>query len=149
MMRVIVDTNVLLDALLPDKERPQGDRRNAHVLLDAITQRKVVGLLSPVVFSELVHAAKPRRADRAQVAEALEYLLDICEWTPVTAGTYCTALASTFNDVNDAAIFFAAKRPDAIVTRDTKDFRDQVNVEVMNAGEFVRKYLANSTPKST
>lgn len=141
MMRVIVDTNVILDALLPEKERPQGDRRNAHLILDAITQRKVAGLLSPVVFSELVHAAKPRRADRAQVSEALEYLLDICEWTPVTAATYRTALASSFKDVNDGAIFFAASRPDAIVTRDPKDYRDHVNVEVMSAGEFVRDHL--------
>ncbi len=141
MMRVIVDTNVILDALLPEKERPQGDRRNAHLILDAITQRKVSGLLSPVVFSELVHAAKPRRADRAQAAEALEYLLDICEWTPVTSGTYRTAMASTFKDVNDAAIFFAASRTNAIVTRDPKDFLDHVNVDVMSAREFVRKHL--------
>lgn len=141
MMRVILDTNVILDALLPDQERPQGDRRSAQLILDAITQRKMVGLLSAVVFSELVHVAKPRRSDRVQAAEALEYLLDICEWTPITADTYRTALVSNFKDVNDAAIFFAASRPDAIVTRDPKDYRDHVNVDVMSAGEFVRKHL--------
>ena len=140
-MRVVLDTNVILDALLPEAERPQGDRRNAQQILDAITQRTVVGLLSAVVFSELVHAAKPRRADRVEVAQALEYLLDICEWTPITADTYRTSMASSCKDVNDGAIFFAARRPSAIVTRDTKDYRDHVNVDVMSAGEFVRKHL--------
>jgi len=101
----------------------------------------VVGLLSPVVFSELVHVTKPRRTDRAAVAKALDHLLDICEWTPITAGTYRTALDSTFQDVNDAAIFFAASRPSIVVTRNTKDFRDHVNVEVLSAAEFVAKHL--------
>ena len=141
MMRVIIDTNVILDALLQDDERPQGDRRSAQLVLDAVTQRQIVGLLSPVSFSELVHAVKPRRADRGLVKQALEYLLDICEWTSVTADTYRTALASNFKDVNDAAMFFAASRPDAIVTRDGKDFRDHVNVEVYTASQFVAKHL--------
>jgi predicted nucleic acid-binding protein len=140
MIRVIIDTNVFLDALLPDGERPQGDRRSAQLILDAVSQRTVAGLLSSVVFSELVHVGKPRRADRAQVATALEYLLDICEWTPITAKTYRTAMVSSFADVNDAAIFFAASRPDAIVTRDS-DFHDHVNVPVYTAAQFVAKHL--------
>ena len=84
---------------------------------------------------------KPRRADRAAAAKALEFLLDICEWTPITADTYRNALDSSFKDVNDAAIFFAASRPTTVVTRNTKDFRDHVNVEVLTAAEFVRKHL--------
>jgi predicted nucleic acid-binding protein len=141
MKRLVIDTNVILDALLPDRERPQGDRNNALMILEAVARRNVVGLLSPVVFSELVHVAKPRRTDRAAVARALAFLLDICEWTPITADTYRMALDSTFHDVNDAVIFFAAGSPSAIVTRNTKDFRDHVNVEVMTAAEFVRKHL--------
>ncbi len=141
MIRVIIDTNVILDALLPDGERPQGDRRSAQLILDAVSQRTVVGLLSSVVFSELVHVGKPRRTDRVQVAQSFEYLLDICEWTPITADTYRTAMASSFADVNDAAIFFAASRPDAIVTRDGKDYRDHVNVPVYTASQFVVKHL--------
>lgn len=141
MMRVVLDTNVILDALLPDQDRPQGDRRNAQLLLDAVAQRKVVGLLSPVVFSELVHVTKPRRTDRKPIGDALEFLLDICEWTPIMADTYRAALASTFRDVNDAAIFFAANSPTVIVARDAKDLRDHVNIEVITATEFVRKYL--------
>lgn len=140
MMRVILDTNVILDALLPDAERPQGDRRNAQLILDAVSRNKLVGLLSTIVFSELVHVAKPRRSDRTQVGRALEYLLDICEWTPITADTYRTALASSFNDVNDAAIFHAATRPDAIITRDA-DFGEHVHVAVYTAAEFVMKHV--------
>jgi predicted nucleic acid-binding protein len=141
MKRLVIDTNVVLDALLPHGERPNGDRNSALLILDAVARRNVVGLLSPVVFSELVYVTKPRRADRAVVAKALKFLLDICEWTPITADTYRHALDSSFKDVNDAAIFFAASRPSTIVTRNTKDFREHVNVEVLTATEFVRKYL--------
>lgn len=141
MKRLVIDTNVVLDALLPDGERPQGDRSSALLILEAVARRNVIGLLSPVVFSELVHVTKPRRADRTEVAKALQFLLDICEWTPITADTYRNALDSSFKDVNDAAIFFAASRPTTVVTRNTKDFRDHVNAEVLTAAEFVRKYL--------
>jgi hypothetical protein len=36
MKRLVIDTNVVLDALLPDGERPQGDRSSALLILEAV-----------------------------------------------------------------------------------------------------------------
>lgn len=140
-MRVFVDANVLADALLTEQERPQGDRANAIRILDAITQGTIIGLMTAPIFVFVCHIVKPRRKDHPDMVDALEYLLDIMEWVPVTAAHCRTALASSFHDVEDGIEFFACLRPDAIVTRDPKDYRGHVNVDVMSASEFVRKHL--------
>ena len=138
-MRVFIDANVLADALLEEHERPGGDRANAIRILDAVTQRTITGLITPPVFVFVCHIVKPRRADHPDMVEALEYLLDIMEWVPVTPANCRTAMASSFTDVEDGIEFFAC-RPDVIVTRDS-DFHDHVHVEVCTAAQFVRKHL--------
>ena len=139
-MRVFIDANVLADALLETHERPQGDRANAIRILDAVTQRTISGLITPSSFVFVCHIVKPRRADHPDMVEALEYLLDIMEWVPVTPANCRTALANFFKDAEDGIQFFAC-RPDAIVTRDGKDYRDHVNVPVYTAAQFVAKHL--------
>lgn len=145
-MRVFVDANILIDALIDPSARPQGDRKNAIRILDAIAVGEVIGVITPVAFTFLVHFAKPRRKEhRHRMEQALNYILDIFEWAPVEQGHFRTAMASSFTDVEDGMEFFAAGslgRLDAIVTRDITDFRDHVNVPVMTAAQFCEKHLA-------
>jgi predicted nucleic acid-binding protein len=139
-MRVLIDANVLADALLETHERPHGDRAKAIQILDAVTQRTIIGLITPSTFVFVCHIVKPRRADHPNMVEALEYLLDIMEWVPVTPNACRAALASSFKDVEDGIQFFAS-RPDAIITRNGKDFRDHVHVPVFTPGQFVARHL--------
>lgn len=142
MMRALIDANVLIDALLPVSERPQGDRLNAQLVLEAVAKRRITGIITPVIFAYVLHVVKPRRTShRVRMEQALEFLLDITEWNPVSSEDYRTAIASSFNDVDDGAQFFAAKRVEAIITRDAKDFRDHVHVPVYTAAQFVAKHL--------
>lgn len=140
-MRILLDANVLADAFLAEEERPQGDRANAMRILDAVTKRTITGLITPPIFVFICHIVKPRRKDHPDMINALEYLLDIMEWVPVTPAHCRTAMGSTFHDVEDGIEFFACSRLDAIVTRDEEDYRDHVNVDVMNPRQFVRKHL--------
>ncbi len=141
-MRVLIDANVLIDALLPDAERPQGDRHNAQLVLEATARGRMTAVITPVLFAFVLHVVKPRRAShRKRMEQALEFLLDITEWAPVTPDDYRTALTSSFTDVEDGAQFFAAGRVGAIITRDVQDFRDHVHVPVFTAAQFVREYL--------
>ena len=144
-MRVLVDANILIDALVDPEARPQGDRRSAIRLLDAIAAGEVVGVITPVIFTFLVHFAKPRRKDqRKQMEQALHFILDIFEWAPVEPSHFRTALASSFSDVEDGMEFFAANaigRLDAVITRNASDFAEHVNVPVFSATGFVKKFL--------
>ncbi len=141
-MRVLIDANIIADAILTSEERPQGDRHNAQLILEAVARGRITGLITAPIFVFVVHIVKPRKAaHRARVEKALEFLLDITEWAPVTPDHCRTALASSFKDVEDGIEFFACQRPDAIVTNDGKDFRDHVNVDVYTASQFVAKHL--------
>jgi len=144
-MRVLVDANILIDALVDPDARPQGDRKSAILVLDAIAAGEVVGVITPVIFTFLVHFAKPRRKDhRKRMQQALDFILDIFEWAPVDAEHFRSALASSFTDVEDGMEYFAASsigRLDAIVTRNTTDFSEHVNVVALTAAQFAGKYL--------
>jgi predicted nucleic acid-binding protein len=143
-MRVLIDANVIVDALLPVEARLGGDKASAIRVLDAVAEGTVRGVITPILFAFVVHAIKPRRKEhRERMAAALAFLLDITEWAPVTAEHCRAAMASSFHDVEDGIQFFAAGggKLDAIITRDTKDYREHVHVPVMTASEFVKKHL--------
>lgn len=140
-MRVLVDANVLADAVLEEQDRPQGDRASAILLLDAISQGAVQGVITPSIFLFICHLAKPRKRGHEHIATALGYLLQITEWAPVTPDHYHTALASSFKDVEDGIQFFAAGKLDAVISCNVKDFNEHVNDEVLTAKQFVRKHL--------
>lgn len=141
-MRVLIDANVIADALLEARERPQGDRDNAQLILEAVARRRITGLTTPPIFVFITHLVKPRRSShRVQVEKALAFLLDILEWMPVTPDHCRTAISSTFKDVEDGIQFFACGRLDVIVTRDVLGFREHVHVPVLTPAQFVTKYL--------
>jgi hypothetical protein len=145
MMRVLLDANVIIDALLPADERPQGDKANAIRILDAVADRSIIGMITPVIFSSVIHVVKPGKvAHRKKMEDALGFLLDICEWAPVTPDHYRTAMASSFTDVEDGMEFFAAggTRLSAVITRNVADFKDHVPVAVLTPRQFVAKHLS-------
>jgi predicted nucleic acid-binding protein len=146
MMRVLIDANIIADALLSVKARPHGDRVNAQLVLEAVARNELAGIITPVLYSFVVHVVKPRRADhRKEMEKALDFLMEICEWAPVTTDHYRSAFTSSFNDVEDGMQYFAASstgRLDAIITRDIKGFKDHVNTPVMDAGQFVKRHLS-------
>jgi len=143
-MKVLLDANVIADAFLKQEARPGGDRQSAQLVLEAVARGRIRGMITAPIFAFVVHTVKPRRADHRKSMEAsLGFLLDIMEWAPVTAEHCRAAMASSFHDVEDGIQFFAAGggKLDAIITRDTKDYREHVHVPVMTASEFVKKHL--------
>ena len=145
MMRVLLDANVIIDALLPSEVRPNGDKASAIRVLDAVADRTIVGVITPVIMSFVIHVVKPRKAaHRKKMEDALGFLMDICEWAPVMPDHYRTALASSFTDVEDGMEFFAAggTRLSAVITRNVADFKAHVPVAVLTPGQFVAKHLS-------
>jgi predicted nucleic-acid-binding protein len=144
MMRVLIDANVLIDALLDEEDRPQGDRLNAQLVLEAVARGELIGVITPVILSFVIHVIKPRKvAHRKKMEDALGFLMDICEWAPVTPDHYRTAMASSFTDVEDGMEFFAAGGTSlsAVITRNVADFKDHVPVAVLTPSQFAAKHL--------
>ena len=118
-MKVLFDTNILLDVLM-DRE-PFSEP--AAELLSRAERREILGCACATSFTTvfyLAHKAVGRPDARGQV----ESLLSILDVTPVNRSVLESAIRSPVSDFEDAVIVESARsvRVRAILTRNEKDF---------------------------
>ena len=118
-MRVLFDTNVILDVLLA---------RIPHVapataLLDRVSARTLDGLLGATTVTTIHYLATKTVGPRAAQGH-IRTLLSMFEVAPVTRAVLTDALNLKFADYEDAVLHEAARHAgaEAIVTRDAKGF---------------------------
>jgi predicted nucleic acid-binding protein len=124
MKRVLFDTDVLLDFLFDRK--PFSDQ--TLTLLLACQEKKIIGYLTPVIFSNMYYILRQQASD-AYVKEKLGILLSILRVLPMNEQTVHLAINSSFKDIEDAMQYFCALKNaniDAILTRNTKDYKKSV-----------------------
>lgn len=118
-MRVLFDTNVVLDVLLAR----QPFEPVATALLSQVEERRLEGLLCATTFTTvdyLLHKALPR----AQARTAIQTLLHLFQVATVDQAVLQAAADSSFGDFEDAVLHFAGKYAGvtALVTRNVQDF---------------------------
>ena len=119
-MKVLVNTNVVLDVLLG---RPPHAAVSARVF-GLVEQARVEGLLCATTITTvdyLLQQSIPRPAAR----ETLRKLLALFDIAPVNRAVLEEALRSRMADFEDAVLAQAARRAgaDLVVTRNQPDFR--------------------------
>lgn len=119
-MRVVVDTNVVLDLLLD--RRPWSDA--AAELFSLIERGILEGYLSATTVTT-IHYLTRKAAGTERARREIGRLLALCPVAPVDHAVLESALRLEFNDYEDAVIHEAARQSGAtaIVTRNTRDFR--------------------------
>ena len=119
-MRLVLDTNVVLDVLL-EREGFVEPASRLFALAEAHLLEGVVCATTVTTLDYLISKAHGRRAAHA----ALSDLLDLFDVAPVDRETLRRALDAPFADFEDAVLHEAARAQgaDAIVTRDIRDFR--------------------------
>ena len=119
MMRVFLDTNVVLDVL--------GERRpfveNAKPIWMLAEHGRITGLVSALSFANIFYILR-KYADAGTAQQSLRYLRANFTPVPCDQGIIDHALASDFADFEDAIQYFCARNADAecIVTRDAGHF---------------------------
>jgi predicted nucleic acid-binding protein len=119
-MRVLFDTNVILDALLA---RPPFVAEATALM--AMVERKVIdGLLGATTITTLYYLLARAAGDPIASAR-ITSLLNLFDVAAVNQSVLQSALQSLFKDYEDAVLHEAARlaRADAIVTRNVRDFR--------------------------
>ena len=119
-MKVLIDTNVVLDVLL--LRRPFAEA--AARLLALVEESKIQGFLCATTVTTidyLLGQALPPNDARA----ALKRLLDLFEMAPVNRPVLEQALLSSISDFEDAVLEQSARLVDAdiIATRNVVDFK--------------------------
>jgi predicted nucleic acid-binding protein len=118
-VKVIVDTNVVLDVLLARKPFVEPAAR----VFGLIENSKIEGLLCATTITTIDYLLG-QSLPRPQSREALRRLLELFEIAPVNRPVIEEAFRSRIPDFEDAVLEQSGRLAgaDAIVTRNTRDF---------------------------
>ena len=126
-MRVLFDTNVLMDVLL---ERQPFVHESAAVV-DQVVRGAVTGLIGATTVTAIFYLAS-REIGSKEAMRQIQKLMNLYEVAPVTRSLLDAAITSNSPDFENAVLAEAAHQAgaQAIITRNLKDF----------AGSPVRAY---------
>jgi predicted nucleic acid-binding protein len=119
-MRVLFDTNVLLDALLAREPFV----RDAAFLLEAVESGQVEGFMSATTVTDVHYLVKRQTKNSEAAMVAVIQLLTLMELCPVDRGVLERAVILGLADFEDAVQVASAIELglEAIVTRDVRGF---------------------------
>lgn len=106
-LKVVFDTNVLLDSIL---NRP--GRQNALKLIMAVSEEKIMGIITANSITDIYYLARKGIGDRA-AREAILDLLSIFDIVPVDGEACSMALNEPMTDYEDAILAVCAAREGA------------------------------------
>jgi predicted nucleic acid-binding protein len=131
-LRVLFDTNVVLDLLL-DREPFSLD---AARCLSMVESGRIEGWLCATTVTTL-HYLIRKSVGAREAIHSISLLLSLFEIAPVNKTVLESALRLPFNDFEDAVLHEAARysNADVIVTRNTSDFKNS-SVPVQLPGDL-------------
>ena len=119
-MRVLIDTNILLDFLLQREPFFQ----DAELLFNAIDSGLVIGCVTATTLTDIFYIAQKHTRSIEQARQAVAEILTVMTICPVDRAVLESAFNSGLTDFEDAVQIFCAVTQglDAILTRDKRGF---------------------------
>ena len=132
-MKVLLDTNVVLDLLLERENFKQ-----AKQIFEKIEDRKIDGYLCATTITT-IHYLVSKTYDKNKANDIIKDLLKLFEIVDVTKSILLKAIENNGKDFEDSVIYSGAEffDIDVIVTRDKKGFKNS-NIKVLNPIEFLK-----------
>ena len=135
MMRIFVDTNIVIDLLC---EREPWFEDAAEVFRMGIMGEAEV-FCSSLTLATASYLMGRRKMDAADIFESIRRFCEFCTPTAVDTKVVQMALDSAFLDFEDALQCYSAQEAqmDCIVTRNKKDF-ERADIPVYDLSEFLK-----------
>lgn len=129
-MKVLVDTNIILDFLLEREPFLQ----DAEALFQRIASGQIIGYATATTLTDIFYIARRHTQSIERARQAIVITLAVMEICPVDRSVLELALASTISDLEDALQVACAliQGLDAIATRDAGLSTDSVPVLSIN-----------------
>ena len=120
MMRLMIDTNIILDVLL--KRDPFF--KDSKAVLDLCESRKILGFISASTATDIFYLVRKALNSTDEAYTALGHILNIVKVLTVTNDDVNTAFIQHAPDFEDCLLATCAKsnKCSGIVTRNKKDF---------------------------
>ncbi|CAN5327456.1 PIN domain nuclease [soil metagenome] len=134
MIRVLIDTNVVLDFVLTR----QPFFADADEIFFRLKNNEFEAFVSAITPINVFYTTRKEK-DKAMAFSAVEELLKLVQIAKSNNQIYQNALALNFSDYEDAVQHecAVAESLDAIVTRNTKDYKS-ASVKVYSPSEFLQ-----------
>jgi len=138
-MRVMIDTNVLLDALA---NREPYVAASSAILL-AAAKGEIDLLISASAITDLYYLVRKHLRDSDEARDVLRDVMDLIDIVQVGKVECHQALELPMTDFEDALLVCCAKNSGAeyIITRNLKDFKNSP-VEAIEPALFLAKFFA-------
>ena len=132
MMKVLLDTNVVLDIALA---RPMFCEEASEVF-HKINDNKILGYISATTVTDIFYVLNKAKIDAFSYLKRLLKIIDVLD---VDKDIILTALYSGWTDFENAVQAQVATEHgmDLIITRNTKDFQKTKKVRVLTPQEFI------------
>ena len=119
-MKIVFDTNIVLDVLLIREPYAQMSIN----LFDAVVSKEIEGYLCATTVTTIDYLVA-KRQDKQRARELVRRLLELFSVTEVNEAVLAKAVNSDFSDFEDAVLYQASffASVDSIVTRNVKDFK--------------------------
>jgi predicted nucleic acid-binding protein len=134
-VRVLIDTNIVLDFLLQREPFSQ----DAEFLFQAIDAGQITGYVTATTLTDIFYISRKRTCSVEQARQAVSEILTAMVICPIDRAVLESAFNSGLVDFEDAVQIFGAVAQglDAILTRDSKGFLSSP-IPVMSVQELLR-----------
>lgn len=135
-MKLMIDTNVLLDVLLERSEFYE----KSKAVLDLCESKKILGFVSASSITDIFYLVRRALRDTDETYKVIGALLNIVGVLNVTTEDINRAFLRHAKDFEDCLLAESAKSNKCvgIVTRDKKDFQD-FEIELYSPEEIILK----------
>jgi predicted nucleic acid-binding protein len=135
-MRILLDTNIVLDLLL---ER-EPFCKEAKDIFTMIESDKTSGFLCATSITTIYYLIS-KSVDKSKADDIIDKLLQLFNIADVNKNILIKSLKNNGKDFEDSVIYTSAEyfNIDVIITRDKKGFK-QSNIKVLKPNDFLKEY---------
>ena len=128
-MRLMIDTNVILDVLLQREPFYTESKK----VLRLCEQKKILGFISASAITDIFYITRKATGNVEETYKVINFIMDIVSVLTVTNDDVNHALQIRAQDFEDCLLAVCAKsnKCDAIVTRNPKDF-DSFDIPILS-----------------
>ncbi len=134
-MRLLVDTNILLDHLL--ERRPYSSVARMLLIMGKLGEFDLFMSSSQLTDTAYILSDGGKKSRSAEAKQVLRELREYVRLAPLGGGEIDAALESDWDDFEDACVYQAAKAigADAIITRNKGDYEKSL-IKVLDGDDF-------------
>ena len=133
-MKILIDTNVILDVLL----NRGAFYHTSRAIFELAERKQIIGCINASVFTDIFYIISKEFKNIESVYKAIKIITALFSIVPVSETTITSAIALHWKDFEDAVQCMAAKENDIayIITRDKAGYENST-VPCMTPTEFI------------